>query len=324
MLPFEVRRFTGRSNCEVAVLMDRQTGPVFWPNVFVTSQYLQTAKSANTSARVLRSIGMARMWASACGHDLDYDLSNGNLISVQEAESLAGFLRLSAVGQEKWVEKRTRTQTDQAKVISLERVRPDHRALATQQIEASDPSAAAASTHWVASYIEWHISQRLGKLDRQRRESADIKTVGAAVVSRLRSLVPRSSTNNDDEMALEGVDRDVVLLIEQSIQPYIEQNPFQSGFVQARNYLLWRLLIDTGARRAEIRNAKVAHIIYAQRRFEIHKSKTIPRTVPINHKTAEAFDGFVESYWSQLPKQARRRESRRRLYPYSISGFFQK
>ena len=39
MLGFEVKRLQTRAGPEVAVLLDRGRGPVFWPNVYVTAEY---------------------------------------------------------------------------------------------------------------------------------------------------------------------------------------------------------------------------------------------------------------------------------------------
>src|SRR5271156_5788465 len=100
MLPFQVRRFSARTGAEVAVLLDRGAMPRFWPNVFVTDSYRMASRSVNTAEKVLRSLGMANMWAAARGRDLDYDLSVGTFVSLADVEELAGFLRLSAADQE--------------------------------------------------------------------------------------------------------------------------------------------------------------------------------------------------------------------------------
>ena len=67
MLPFEVRRFRARTGREIAVLLDRGGGPVFWPNVFVTSEHLKQAASVETCSKVLRALGMAQMWGAYVG-----------------------------------------------------------------------------------------------------------------------------------------------------------------------------------------------------------------------------------------------------------------
>lgn len=306
MLPFEARRFVSRSGKEVVVLLNRAGQPLFWPNVFVTSEYRKASRSANTSVKVLRSLGMAQMWAEAHGRDLDHDLRVGDFLSIQDVEELANFLRLTATDQEAWAARVATPPSGMPNVLRLEDFRPDPGHLSKSEQKENDPVEAAARIRWVASYIEWHLSQRLGALDRQRQKSCDLRSVGESIVARLRQLVPRITSGSSDELALEGVERQILVRIDEAMRPRDPRNPFQPGFVQTRNYLIWRLLVDTGARRGEVREAKADHIKFSTRRFEIHVSKTIPRTVPISPITADAFDQFMEQHWSRLPRQTRR------------------
>jgi integrase len=250
---------------------------------------------------------MARLWAASLDRDLDTDLSAGPFLSVEDADHLADFLRLSAADQHAWCEAKGVSKAPSAQILRLEDFRPNHRSLATDQPELSDPGEAAARIRWVATYIDWHLQRRLGDLDRRGRESGTLLGVGEAVVARLRSLAPRAQGTSDDDIALEGVPREVLQAIEDAMVPGAPTNPFRSPFLQARNYLYWRLLLDTGARRAEARHAKAEDIVYATRRFIIRVSKTRPRTVPIGPQTAEAFDRFMNEHWSRLPQAARRR-----------------
>jgi hypothetical protein len=84
MLPFQVKEFTSRSGDEIVLLLDRQDGPAFWPNVFVTSRYVVAGRAADTRKKVLRSIGMARMWAASLARNLDDELSSGHFLSTHQ------------------------------------------------------------------------------------------------------------------------------------------------------------------------------------------------------------------------------------------------
>ena len=120
MLDFLVRSFIARSGIEEVVLTDRSGMPFFWPNVFVTSEYRNASMSPNTQAKVLRTLGMATLWARCLGRNLDVDLSNGDFLSVSDVENLADFLSLTAEQQELRcgrTEKNRRTN-----IISLEPV----------------------------------------------------------------------------------------------------------------------------------------------------------------------------------------------------------
>ena len=87
--PFQIRQFRSRQDAEVVVLIDEGVGPAFYPNVFVTSQYVKANRSPNTCSKVLRSIAMARTWAKRKGYDFDEVLRTGKFISIEDVESLA-------------------------------------------------------------------------------------------------------------------------------------------------------------------------------------------------------------------------------------------
>lgn len=304
MLDFLVRRFIARSGIEEVVLTDRSGMPFFWPNVFVTSEYRNASMSPNTQAKVLRTLGMATLWARCLGRNLDVDLSNGDFLSVSDVENLADFLSLTAEQQELRCgrsEKNRRTN-----IISLESSRPDHRRLAAKRA-AVDNAEIASRVRWTALYIQWHLDRRIGSIDRNRRESEYLSAVGPKVVARLQQLAPRVATKSDDDITLEGVDVEILRRAEGAMSPDSPTNPFTTAFIRERNYLTWRLLLDTGARRCEVHQAKVDDVQFSLRRFEIRVSKTTARTVPIAAKTAEAFDSFIERFWSQLPRGARKR-----------------
>lgn len=246
---------------------------------------------------------MVILWASNRGRNLDVDLSNGNFLSVSDVESLADFLSLTAEEQERRCgrpEKNPRPNS-----ISLESFRPDHRCLAVKRA-AMDNAEIASRVRWAALYIQWHLNRRIGSIDHNRGEAEYLRANGPKVVARLQQLAPRVASRSDDDITLEGVDVEILRRVEGAMSPDSPENPFTTDFVRTRNYLIWRLLLDTGARRGEVHQAKVDDVQFSLRRFEIRLSKTVQRTVPITAKTAEVFDSFIERFWSQLRREARR------------------
>lgn len=291
MLPFQVRRFRGRYGDEVILLTRRGGLPYFYPNVFGTGDYRNTSKAANTVAKVLRSIGLSLMWAESIGRDLDHELAHGHFIGVQDADDLAAFLGLTAVDQiEAYQSQGGRKSPGPPKVIKLESYRSSSAALAKQPSTTADAMEVGARIRWVAKYAEWHLQNRLHRLEIDGHEYQIFKDRASAAIARLRSLAPSVSDNLNDDQDLEAPDVTVVESIEGFLHPASPDNPFRSPFVKIRNYLIWRLLLDTGARRHEVLAARSQDVSYAERRFKIVESKTIRRTVAIRAKTADAFD----------------------------------
>lgn len=306
MLDFQVRRMTTRAGAEVAVLLDRARGPLGWPNAYAASEFARRGRSVETSIKALRSIGMARMWLASRGRDLDYELRRGGFLSSSDVDGLAEALACDAASL--LSKCGAHPSRPGKRVARLEDARPDHRLLARQEIGTA-PNAEVASRIWsVARYMEWHLLARVGTLDRRRQDGGALGDHGKDIIKRLRELAPDVPRDHGDDETLEGVPKEVLERIETALDPASETNPFRSPFVRARNYLIWRLLVDTGARRGEVRHAKVADIEYAIRRFHIRVSKTQPRTMPISRDVADAFDEFLQEHWSKLPLGARKRE----------------
>ena len=306
MLPFQVKEFTSRSGDEIVLLLDRQDGPTFWPNVFVTSRYVVAGRAADTRKKVLRSIGMARMWAASLARNLDDELSSGHFLSTQDVSQLADFLSLNAATQESRFAENRAIAGSAGRARRLEDLRPDSRKLSGTCEKAAHPDEVGNRIRWVAEYVDWHLSRRLGDMQRAGQDAYALREHGLEISSLLHQRVPSSSARHD-EIALEGISEAAVAALEAALHPTSKQNPFRSAFVRARNYLAWRLYKDTGARRSEVRNAHAEDITYANRRFWIRESKTTPRETVIGEITAEAFDHFMTEHWGTLPREARRR-----------------
>jgi integrase len=246
------------------------------------------------------------MWASSQGRDLDADLRCGAFLSLVDAESLVDFLGVSAADQEARARWSGTVAIPRRMVVPLESFRPNPRGLSLPDHRAAGPEDLAARIRWVIHYVRWHLAARLGAMDRMGEPSMNLKERGEQILAHLLARVPRVDDAGDDEISLEGVPPEVLRLMNTALLPGGPENPFRSPFVQGRNYLIWRLLLDTGSRRGEVREAKADDIDYSMRRFHIRVSKTRPRTVPIGADTAEAFDVFIERHWAKLPREARR------------------
>lgn len=168
MLGFQVRRFTGRSGVEEVLLTDRMGMPWFWPNVFTTSEYRNASMSPNTQAKLLRTLGLAFLWAQSKDRDLDADLSVGGFLDMSDVEELADFLSLSS--EEQLRRCNAPGQRIGRTVVRLESFRPNHCELKAVRTDVGNEEI-ATRIRWVARYIEWHLDRRIGSLDRHRLES---------------------------------------------------------------------------------------------------------------------------------------------------------
>lgn len=306
-LPFQVRRFIGRTGREVVILTDRCRGPAFYPTLFMTCFYDKDGKPANTRVAVLRALGMARAWAAARGRDLDHDLRLGPFLSLNDAEALADHLMLSVEAQVAAnIVAAQQARRTRRRVTRLEQLRPHPKALATAPAGLASGSA-FPRIQWVALYAKWHYEQRIGAADRSATACPDLRVLGPKIVARLRERGSGGGSTSIDDEALEGVSQEVTDLVLDALRPGDPRNPFTPGFVQARNELLLQLFFSSGGRRTEVQSVLVKHVSFSQRRMYISQSKTQTRWVPISRAAAEMFELFIDHHWSKLPQAARRR-----------------
>ena len=302
-MPYAVRVFDSTvSGVRRAVLINDQGGPFFWPNVYSELDYSKA--SPNTVEKLLRTLGMVYDWAASKEiKDLDALLLEGDFISIEQAESLALFLRFNRKHQLHEV-RQAKERPLSTKVVRLEQARGGFNHL-PQKLGTVSGFEGATRCKWVALYFEFLLQRRLGSIDRRNTDRANVAAHGEMVVRRIRDLAPEQKPSGNDE-SLEGLTYDEVMFLEFALRPGAEQNPFTEGFHQHRNYLIWRFFLETGMRRHEARSVRVADVNFSIGRVSIRESKTTPRTVPISPRISTCFHRFIREYWSKIAVATRR------------------
>ena len=247
-------------------------------------------------------------WASARGRDLDAEIRHGAFISTADAEAIADHVTLDVEAQVRANELASQVSQRPKKVGGLEPFRP-HPTKQGVQGQSASPVEVAARIGYVAEYVEWLLDHRLGFSDGGRVEVQALREKGKQVVARLRQRRRGSGSPTNPDEALEGVSQDVVELVSAALLPDAPENPFQPGFIRARNQLMWHLYISTGGRREEVLSVLVKDIIFSSRRLTVSKSETKVRTVSISGDAAQLFVRFIDEHWAGLPQVARRRIS---------------
>ena len=276
-----------------AVLVDSQGHPFFWPNVFVTIYWAKAGKSINSIKAVLRTLGMFYQWADARGIALDELLINGTFINVDQATDLAQFIGLNMASMDKELE--IAQKPKKKRITNLEQIRggfKDTKAVEAQYIDAQQK---ATRMRWIIKFLDFMMLKRKGN-DHKVEKDAQI------AINAFKTLIPRVSAKVNDEARLGGMSKEEVEITEAAFRPESETNPFREGYLQHRNYVMWRIFYEAGLRRDELRNIKTSDLNLPQLQIRVRVSKTRPRTVPIRSETANRIHNFVIEHWSKLPK----------------------
>ncbi|MFZ6049940.1 tyrosine-type recombinase/integrase [Pseudomonas sp. CR3202] len=283
----------------MVVLVDEEGRPLFLPNVYATLRYRDVGFAATTTEKVLRSIGMAYLWAVGRKIDLDKALYSEEFLSIEQCEDLAFFLRLDRGAQDQIV--RESLTPPVRRITRLEQVRRGASPNPPRTMISAVEGGYRIRT--VANFLQFNHERIKPKAsDKPRKELIKAREMAIAY---LRAQEPRAVPGDEGD-APEGLGEDVMSALDAAFEPGSESNPFQSEFNQYRNHLMYWLFVETAIRRSELRYLRVEDIDHAARRVRVRVSKTVSRSLPISEETALEFHGFVMKHWAKIPVHARK------------------
>lgn len=298
MKAIRIKSFTATDGLPMAVLVDEDGSPPFLPNVYATVRYRDSGAALATTEKVLRTIGMAYMWAYSRKIDIHTALTSEKFLSLEQCEDLANFLRINRAGQDAEVQRSVVTVPQ--KIIRLEQVRG--RMAISQSINHTSAAEGGYRIQTIARFLSHHHERLCNQVLSSGQKS--LKDARKLAIQRLQSLAPKTGNTSGGDPA-EGLPEKVMISVENAFTPDSADNPFKEGFIQARNFLMFRILSDNGMRRNELRHIRVEDVDYARKRVQVRVSKTRPRSLVIAQKTADLFREFVRDYWSKIPAQKR-------------------
>ena len=282
----------------MAVLVDEDGTPPFLPNVYATVRYRDRGAALTTTEKVLRTIGMAYMWAHSRKIDIHTALTSETFLSLDQCEDLANFLRMDRAGQD--AEAQRSVVAKSQKIIRIEQVRG--RMAMSQSTSHASAAEGGYRIQTIARFLNHHHERLCNQVLSSDQKS--LKDAREMAIQRLRSLAPKTNNPSQGD-PVEGLPEDVMINVEDTFTTGSADNPFKEGFIQARNFLMFRIFSDNGMRRNELRHIRVEDVDYARKRVQARVSKTQARTLVIAQKTADLFREFVRDYWSKIPAKKR-------------------
>lgn len=271
----------------------------FLPNIYATLRYRDVGSAATTTEKMLRSLGMAYLWAISRKLDLDQILRSESFLTIEQCEDLAFFLRMDRGTQDQLVKESLEDRC--RKIVRLEQVRSAGAPNTTRTLISAVEGGYRIRT--VANFLEFNHERICPKASENPR--ADLSKARERAIAALRAQEPRAKPSDEGD-APEGLSEEVMDALDAAFDPGSETNPFQSDFHQHRNHLMYRIFTETAIRRGELRYIRVEDINHATRRIDVRVSKTNPRTLVISEQTAYEFHTFVMEHWSTIPLRGRK------------------
>jgi hypothetical protein len=282
----------------MAVLVDEDGSPPFLPNVYATVRYRDRGAALTTTEKVLRTIGMAYLWAHSRKIDIHTALTSETFLSLDQCEDLANFLRMDRAGQDAEVQRSVVAKSQ--KIIRFEQVRG--RMAISQSTSHASAAEGGYRIQTIARFLNHHHERLCNQVLSSDQKS--LKDAREMAIQRFRSLAPKTGNQSQGD-PVEGLPEEVMIHVEGVFTPGSADNPFKEGFIQARNFLMFRMFSDNGKRRNELRHIRVEDVDYARKRVQVRVSKTQPRNLVISQKTAGLYRDFVKNYWSNIPSKKR-------------------
>ena len=276
------------------LLVDRSSGvPLFYPNLYVTSQIRGGAKSVATVQSFITSMKVFYSWCAEYSIDIESRWKSGEWLKAWEIDSLRDHCSLTLRGGGK-----------PTKVVNIK--------LAKREMSRTvgSPTKYVRMT-FIAGYLKW-LAEVMGAAKSDKKQKADVESMYKSIKAHRPKKKGRSDTAREDK----GLDPVLLQEVLEVSKPGHEKNPYHCYPVQVRNASIIALLHYLGVRRGELLNIRVDDIDFVANEIRIVRRadssldqrvyqplvKTEERLLPISDKLAERLGEYVTKIRTLYPK----------------------
>ncbi len=217
-----IKSFVMESGERYCLLVDGYSGlPLFYPNLFVTTQVLNRSLSYSTMESALSGISVLLRY-------MEERFQKAELFQEHELDAIRDFCQIKF---------RSQTKEDSNGIFNLFELREFDEKVSSQT-EYVRLTVVAQYTKWLAEQFRVNSKDRLVVLQLGKMEKG-IKT---------RRPVKK---NRNAEGGKECLDKDQITLIFELFRPDFEHNPLTGKSVRVRNRLIFLILYHLGLRGAQ-------------------------------------------------------------------------
>ncbi|WP_198401068.1 tyrosine-type recombinase/integrase [Thiomicrospira microaerophila] len=281
-MKISIQSFVMESGERYCLLLEVGSGlPLFYPNLFITTQVRNASLSFASMESALSSISVLLKFCDERQIDLVERLRAGTFFQLNEVDALADYCQFNLS-----------SKVAANKVTSLVKVRRPRVASETVYRRLSV----------IAKYIEWlaAVLNVGGSTDQK-------KLVG--LVKKIRSRRPVKKGRNQSLVEKGLTDEQVELLFE-VFRPESDLNPFEGESTKVRNRLMFLMLHYLGIRMGELLSIKVKDVDFSNNQIVIARRadeksdprvdqplvKTMDRRIPLKESLAAEIHNYVMNY----------------------------
>lgn len=232
------------------------TLPLFYPNLYVTTQIRNKSLSYSAMESTLSSISVFISFLDTQNENIEKRIREGRLFQESELDALKDFCQMNF---------RTSTYTNNLLPFSKKKDRNKKVSSATEYSRITV----------IAHYLTWLSTQILGM-----NQSHLAITQMNKLEKSLKARRPEKS-NRNSEFYNKGLDEEQIALLFEIFRPESTLNPFKDKSVRSRNRLVFLMLYHLGLRGGELLNIRIRDIDFGKNQLVIARradEKDDPRT----------------------------------------------
>ena len=292
-LKYRIKTFIMQSGERYCLLIDRTTGtPLYYPNLYVTTQIRNNGKSVAAMESALSSINVFLSYCDEEGLDLEQRFIQRKFFTLAEIDGIRDRC------QKRFKKERAATSTGPVLVSPKQKPKPSKPAKsATEYVRLTD----------IGKYSKW-LAEILQSSPIDRKTSQQVAAMQEMMNSRRPKGKGRNQLKNE-----KGLDENQVDLLTELVRPGSKHNPFPDPAVQVRNRLIIFILLHLGKRGGELlnirgRDIKGNEIVIARRadekddpRRDQPLTKTLDHRMPVEASLMNDIQIYIKKYRKKVP-----------------------
>jgi integrase len=293
-LKYSIKTLIMTSGERYCLLFERTTGvPLFYPNLYVTTQVRNNSLSLSAMEMALTSINVLLSYCMNGGIDIEKRFRQRNFFTLNELDGIRDFC------QQRFRQMAT-APTGPVRVGGKPKQKPSMTAKSSTEY---------VRITYIGKYAKWLAEiLQTGPLDRQTAEEI------SAMQKRLESRRPKRKERNQLR-GEKGLDEHQVDLLTELVRLGAEGNPFPDPAVQVRNRLVIFILLHLGKRGGELLSIRARDIDWQNNQIVIARradakddprprqplTKTLDHRLPVEPSLMQEIRRYISEIRNKVP-----------------------
>lgn len=276
------KSFVMNSGERYCLLIDREGVPLYYPNLYVTTQVRNKSLSFSAMESTLSGVLVLIRYLEETGINLQGLFQQGLFLTDSEADAIRDYCQI-----------KFRYRGSNNGIINLNKLH--------QSDEKVSSETEYARLSVIVKYVSWLAGQVSGA-SKNRLLAHQISRMEKALRARRPVKKSRNSENND-----KGLSSDQLDYLFELFRPESDINPFKDKGVRVRNRLIFLMLYHLGLRGGELLNIRIRDINFSSNQIIISRRadekddprrdqplvKTLDRRLPIKDTLAKEIHDYI-------------------------------